>query len=255
MKKVFNLSVMLAVLMAMFSFVSCGNKDEEDVLTVSLEKTAIEDGGVVHGKITATKDLASVTLLSVVGNDETTLSGWPVTKFNDFPILQKKDDKTIYDIKIESLLEGKYKLRAVDKNGKEDSKTFTVGVVPSNPEYIVLGESFEAVANKIYGFRHGTLEGAFKITVASKGSVTFIRLNLVNDDLEEIGAPITLSDAGTSYFTTDFKAIGIADARKNPEKVLFLLSKESKTISSGTLALDATIKNGAKSTQFVVFKD
>jgi len=135
MKKVFNLSVILAVLVAAFTFSSCG-KDKEDaaVITVKFDQGGtFGSGDNVTGTITsADEDLTKVTLFN---EDGSARLNW--TSFNALPILKGKDGA--YTIVIPSLPDGKYSLQAFSKTGDSGKKDFTVGNSVVNPTETPLG--------------------------------------------------------------------------------------------------------------------
>lgn len=104
-------------------FTSCSKDDEEATVTVTLDNTTFNSGAPVTGSITSTNDLQSVTLLSVVGGNESTVSGWPKTSFDALPI-QGSDGS--YTVRISGLADGSYKLTATDKDGIISSQSFTI---------------------------------------------------------------------------------------------------------------------------------
>ena len=120
--KLFAVLAFLAV-----GFTACSNDDEGDV-TIKLDYTTVDLGNAVTGTITSTNSLATVTLTT----DGKTVTGWPITSFKTGAVVESSG---VYTIRIEGLEAGSYIIRATDKDGVEDSKTFTVkGGIDPNPE-------------------------------------------------------------------------------------------------------------------------
>jgi len=118
MKKVFNLSIILAALTAALTFSSCGNNEDAEAPEIII--SSVTDNSV-FGQILTDNDLKSVDLQQ----DGRSVTGWPKTDFKTVgqPIVGKDGN---YTINIFGLTAGtKYKLVAVDKNDKQDSKEFT----------------------------------------------------------------------------------------------------------------------------------
>lgn len=82
--------------------------------------------------------------------------------------------------------------------------------------------------------------GEFTVKSVKAGEVV---LNIKGND-------VTLSDAGASYLSTDFKEMKQAEAIANPENVLFCLLAESTTVSSAQNASKAEIASGANEIYF-----
>ena len=115
---------MATVLVAGAMFTSC-TPEAVTTVTITLDKTSVDAGTAITGKIAAEGTLTSVTLLKDSGTVTNTVKGWPKTTFTT------ADPVTLgaagsYTVRIESLTAGSYTLKATDKNGVESSQKFTV---------------------------------------------------------------------------------------------------------------------------------
>ncbi len=150
MKKVFNLSVILAVLIAAFSFTSCSDDDDDAAqITITFNQNGkFASGDDVTGKIvSAEEDLTKVVIL-LNGNAVKT-----ITKFNSLPIL--KGDNGVYTMVIDGLVDGSYTLRAESKTG-ESSAAFTVGSAVNYTSFTaVVGGSEATTAGSFLSIQDG----------------------------------------------------------------------------------------------------
>jgi hypothetical protein len=201
MKKVFNLSIILAVLAA-FTLTSC-NPEEEDAatVTITLDKTTLSEGEALTGKIISDNNLKEVTILK----DGSTLADYPTTDFGTGKPISGKDGS--YIIRIDGLLAGSYTIRATDKNGKEANKSFTV-------EFDWTSGVNTISENGAYYYKQGTTTGTLVVSELTEASVK-VALNGK--------AAVTLSDAGTSYLLKD----GTASNQAGVNASNFLLAKKS----------------------------
>jgi hypothetical protein len=240
MKKVFNLSIILAVLTATFSFTSCGNDDDAASIKIEfLGGPAYAVGAPVVAKITCVEKITSIDLFK----------GDAKQKSIEVPKESKDGDNFVYLVNIVSEAEvGNYSIQVKSKTGdNKGSFTVTDGEGDKVYQYIELGNNTgDVVVGKTYAYEQGSIEGEFTITEASDGKVVFTLEN---------NKTITLSDAGTSYLTTSLNAIGQTDAVANPGSVLLILKSGSKVIASGKQATNQTIKDGAKETIFYEVKE
>ena len=125
MKK-FNLLLMATLVAFTSIFTSCKD-DEASVLEITLENAAIASGASLNGSITATSGLNMVKVFVVIPyvSENSILE---IDKFDILPIIKTTDGQ--YTILVPpSVLtaDGSYKITAIDKDGKEASKSFTVG--------------------------------------------------------------------------------------------------------------------------------
>ena len=119
MKKVLNLSVILAVLATAFMFGSCS--DEEGDAPQFSDMMIGETG--ISGKITCDNDLKTATL----EKNGTTVPGYgfPISKFDVGQPISGKDGS--YNIMIGGLTDGDYILIVTDSKDKKASYPFTIG--------------------------------------------------------------------------------------------------------------------------------
>ena len=91
----------------------------------------------------------------------------------------------------------------------------------------------------------GTITNEYEefTVVSAKAGEVVLKIN---------GKQVTLSDAGASYLSEDFKEWKTADATANPSKVLLCLkgNQTNTIIIDGTLAGNATISGAATPTYF-----
>ncbi|MBO4806939.1 MAG: hypothetical protein J5554_12975 [Paludibacteraceae bacterium] len=119
MKKVFNLSVILAVLMAAFSFTSCS--DDDDDAKIEFSKSA---------------DGKSVTITAEAGIQKIEIE--PVSATGSVKdVTGSAKGETTYKFSLENLEDGKWKITVTDKDDNKAFETVTVGSESSNS-----GETF-----------------------------------------------------------------------------------------------------------------
>ena len=205
MKKVFNLSIILAALTAALTFSSCGNDDDKEAPEIVIG--SITETGV-YGQILTDSDLKSVDLQQ----DGRSVTGWPKSDFKDAgqPISGKDGN---YNINISGLTPGtKYKLVAVDKADKQDSKEFTT--LGGAPVIDWPSGTNTITANGTYYYKQGTTIGQL---VVSSLSATSVKVSLDGK------AEVTLSDADMSYLLND----GTASKQAGVNADNFLLAKKN----------------------------
>ena len=120
MKKVFNLSVILAVLMAAFTFTSCGDDDDDAAqITINFNSNGVFlCGDDVTGNIQSyEEELTKVTILENRSAIKT------YTSFKSLPIMGQSG---LYSIIIFGLSYGSYTMRAESKT-VDTSANFTIG--------------------------------------------------------------------------------------------------------------------------------
>ena len=239
MKKVFNLSVILAVLTAAFAFTSCNSDDDE--VSINLDKTTFNVGDPVTGVITSTANLDNVKILIIDGlNEDTYLT---ITDFKATSPIVKSGEE--YTFRITGLSAGTYKMRATDKNGIESTRGFTV--TSSNPTIVYDLNSFEAKEGDsyLYQYDNGAKTGEFTIAEVSASGDGF---KVVFSD----GIEATLSFLGDSYLTVNGTTLNTDGVRANKGADLLLcLYQKTNTIVAGQEAtLGTDIDNNAKVTKF-----
>lgn len=229
MKKVFNLSVILAVLASALTFTSCG--EDDDKATIDFIKAEGQNAWT----ISAEAGIDEIEL-SKVENGETTLDQTLSKTLTD-----EAEGKTTYVLDFDKLgLSGKFEITVIDKDGGKKEKEVTVGAAAT---YNFSAKSIAVEAGKEYVYSkkagEGAAEGSFKVTAAEAGSVT----------LEIGGKTVTLSDAGASWLSNDFEAWKNADVT-NGADVLLCLLKESKNIAGATESSNEVISGQASATYF-----
>lgn len=228
MKKVFSLSIMLAVLATAFTFSSC-SKDEEENAPVFSNESVVGKGFIAT--ITCDNDLKSAELIRTTSSGSSTVSGWPVTKFNDLngEIFGEKGN---YTVMITGLADGDYELVVIDKKDKRASTKFKIGGGDDPDENLNFNlTSFEAKVGDVYLYEYnGARAGGFTIANVTTGNKGF---KVVFSD----GITAEISFDGKSFLTTNGTTKSGAEAAANSGADLLLYLKgETKTIEAGQLA-------------------
>jgi hypothetical protein len=116
------------------------------------------------------------------------------------------------------------------------------------PSYQFLDNSIEVKAGDVILYakvEKGTITNEYEefSVVSAKAGEVVLKIN---------GKQVTLSDAGASYLSEDFKEWKTADAKADPAKVLLCLkgNQTNTIIIDGTLAGNSTISEGATPTFF-----
>jgi len=228
MKKVFNLSIILAVLASALTFSSC-SKDEDGP-----EIEAMAMGGSVVGTVKSEAGLKSATLER---DGKTVTPGWPITDFGAGKAVSGSA-KDGYIIAISGLIDGKYVLIVVDKNDRKDSFEFEVGsgIVPPINRWENAPDKIDVASGKDYECKQGNFEYDIEIVSASGASIT----------LKLDGTQVTLSDAGTSYISQAGAGLTKAQADAAPSTVLFAKLTGVATLSTVTANVANPIAGAAK---------
>jgi hypothetical protein len=204
MKKVFNLSVVLAVLFAAFTFTSCDNDDDDAAsITIALNQSGIfTSGDLIAGTITSPdEDLTKVTIMKEGSAVKT------YTSFNSLPI--QKGNNGVYAISISDVTAtGEYKMIAESKTGREE-RSFTI-----QPNIDWASGTNTISQNGTYYYKQGTTTGTLVVSVLTTASVA------VSLDGK---ATVTLSDTGNSYLKKD----GTSSAQSGVNAANFLLAKRN----------------------------
>lgn len=228
MKKVFNLSVILAVLASALTFTSCSD-DDDDAPEVLINVQTVASTAVIN--ITCDEDLTSVALWK---------GGSKLKDLNLKDGVEKGENKTVFTLV--DLEDGDYKVRVACEGNGEAEEKFTIGEGGA-ATYNFSAKSIAVEAGKEYVYSkkagEGAAEGSFKVTAAEKGSVT----------LEIGGKTVTLSDAGASWLSNDFEAWKNADVTSGADVLLCLL-KESTNIAGATESSNEVISGQASATYF-----
>lgn len=227
MKKVFNLSVILAVLASALTFTSCSD-DDDDAPEILIDVQTVASTAVIN--ITCDEDLTSVALWK----------GGSKLKDLDLKDGLEKENKTVFTVV--DLKDGDYKVRVACEGNGEAEEKFTIGEGGA-ATYNFSAKSIAVEAGKEYVYSkkagEGAAEGSFKVTAAKAGSVT----------LEIGGKTVTLSDAGASWLSNDFEEWTNADVTSGADVLLCLLNK-STNIAGATESSNEVISGQASATYF-----
>ncbi len=131
MKKVLNLSVILAVLVAAFSFTSCGEDDAE--VNLSLNSTSFAEGVPVTGTITSDNKVETVKIEKE--DADGIYQPYKTIQSSNFGAASGVVDADgSYLLSIAGIEDGTYTIQAIDKDGNESKKVkFTVGTPGPQP--------------------------------------------------------------------------------------------------------------------------
>ena len=235
--KLFAVLAFLAV-----GFTACSNDDEGDV-TIKLDYTTVDLGNAITGTITSTNSLATVTLTT----DGKTVTGWPITSFKTGAVVESGG---VYTIRIEGLEAGSYIIRATDKDGVEDSKTFTVkGGVDPNPEETELTTAADFTLGRPE--QTGFPASAMGLTWASNPNSTTARFTgiiLVITE-SEYNAISTQKELEDKYFEVDSKATEFTAQSDANFAVKYLIIKDG-TILRLVKMTNLTFAEGANKAYF-----
>jgi hypothetical protein len=113
MKKVFNLSVILAVLASALTFTSCGD-DDDDAPQILIDVQTVASTAVIN--ITCDEDLTSVALWK---------GGSKVKDLNLKEGVEKGENKTVFTLV--DLEDGDYKVKVACEGNGEGEEVFTIG--------------------------------------------------------------------------------------------------------------------------------
>lgn len=230
MKKVFNLSVILAVLASALTFTSCS--DDDDEATIDFIKAEGQNAWTIN----AEAGIDEIEL-SKIENGETTLDQTLSKTLTD-----EAEGKTTYILDFDKLgLSGDFEITVIDKDGGKKEKKVTVGAAAATYNFSAKSIAVEAGKEYVYSKKagEGAAEGSFKVTAAKAGSVT----------LEIGGKTVTLSDAGASWLSNDFEEWTNADVTSGADVLLCLL-KESTNIAGATESSNEVISGQASATYF-----
>ena len=200
MKKVFNLSVILAVLMAAFSFTSCSD-DDDDAAKIDIKVETTTTSAIVA--ITSEEDLTAVELWQNGSKSKniTVKDGSAKGKagVNTYTITGLENGK-------------KYTIKATSESGAAE-KEFTVGSNDEEEEGDLEynKDELSVKAGDVIFYQHGSQLGQFTVVEASASAITLENV---------LGNTIELSDAGKSYIGMSGLAINLADAKAAGEIIL-----------------------------------
>lgn len=225
MKKVFNLSVILAVLASALTFTSCDDDDDE----AGIEFMKAE--GVDSWTITAEAGIESIELYAVNGDESEYL------KEISEEITKKAEGNTTYVLK--DLEAGKYKVNVTDKDGLKKEKTIEVGA-GADVELNWVDEIEVSNGDLVY-YKNADGQGEIYVVMANEASIT-VQING--------GKAVTISDAGESYILPDGSTSGISALKDKWETAQILVAKVmDKSMLAGGNGASLNTKFATKAAQ------
>jgi hypothetical protein len=201
MKKVFNLSVILAVLASALTFTSCS--DDDDEATIDFIKAEGQNAWTIN----AEAGIESIELYAVNGDESEYL------KEISEGITKEAKGKTTYLLK--DLEAGKYKVNVTDKDGLKKEKTIEVGA-GADVELNWVDEIEVSNGDLVY-YKNADGQGEIYVVMANEASIT-VQING--------GKAVTISDAGESYILPDGSTSGFSAL--NWETTQILVAKVDK---------------------------
>ncbi|MEE1542177.1 MAG: hypothetical protein UF067_06880 [Paludibacteraceae bacterium] len=200
MKKVFNLSVILAVLASALTFTSCG--DDDDDATIDFIKAEGQNAWTIN----AEAGIESIELYAVNGDESEYL------KEISEGITKEAKGKTTYLLK--DLEAGTYKVNVTDKDGLKKEKTIEVGA-GADVELNWVDEIEVSNGDLVY-YKNADGQGEIYVVMANEASIT-VQING--------GKAVTISDAGESYILPDGSTSGINALKDKWETAQILVAK------------------------------
>lgn len=221
MKKVFNLSVILAVLMAAFSFSSC-SKDDDDAASITMTAETTPTGAIVA--ITCEEEINSLELFE----------GSNKIKNITVPTATSKSPY-VYAVTLTGLTTGtKYSLKAISESG-ENSVEFTPGKNAETFPLSIGGSGNTSVGSYI------SIKNE-KVYKASEANANAAAIEIVFDGTNFKSA----KESGNSSFT----AVASATVTMNGNGCSF----ETSTGYTGTIVANETLGDAAKTYTVTVSK-
>lgn len=277
MKRIFNFSVIVALLSMMASAIvstSCSNDDEDSIL----DSTAKLDWSNATSRITATagteiyaKNQDKVYTVKVIsaepGNVVVKMYGNEITLSDDGDLYLSIDGESLSQAAAalnptkvllalrpgtQKFISGTAVYIDVIKTGANLTLFYNGEEDESNGEddeptiswtnAVTKIDVMSKIGDIIYA-KNNNIVYTFKILSAQEGEVV----------VEMNGKKVTLSDAGSSYLGTDGNAMYQRDGQNAPEKVLLALLYNTTNLISGTLVADTNISRGANETIFASY--
>jgi len=203
MKKVFNLSVILAVLMAAFSFTSCSDDEDNATVEITLDNNgAFKAGAAATGSINAEAEIESITLFTVKGGAENSMAQ------QSAQMTEAAKGETAYAFRIERLAIGTYKLSVTDGDGNISSVTFNVGgevktftLQIGGADNTTVGSYISIKDQKVYKASEANAN-AEAIEIVFDGTVFKSAKNSGNTAFTpKVGATVTMTTTGCTFDT------------------------------------------------------
>lgn len=225
MKKVFNLSVILAVLASALTFTSCS--DDDDEATIDFIKAEGQNAWTIN----AEAGIESIELYAVNGDESEYL------KEISEGITKEAKGKTTYLLK--DLEAGTYKVNVTDKDGLKKEKTIEVGA-GADVELNWVDEIEVSNGDLVY-YKNADGQGEIYVVMANEASIT-VQING--------GKAVTISDAGESYILPDGSTSGINALKDKWETAQILVAKVmEKSMLAGGNGASLNTKFATKAAQ------
>lgn len=225
MKKVFNLSVILAVLASALTFTSCS--DDDDEATIDFIKAEGQNAWTIN----AEAGIESIELYAVNGDESEYL------KEISEGITKEAKGETTYLLK--DLEAGTYKVNVTDKDGLKKEKTIEVGA-GADVELNWVDEIEVSNGDLVY-YKNADGQGEIYVVMANEASIT-VQING--------GKAVTISDAGESYILPDGSTSGIGALKDKWETAQILVAKVmEKSMLAGGNGASLNTKFATKAAQ------
>lgn len=200
MKKVFNLSVILAVLASALTFTSCS--DDDDEATIDFIKAEGQNAWTIN----AEAGIESIELYAVNGDESEYL------KEISEGITKEAKGETTYLLK--DLEAGKYKVNVTDKDGLKKEKTIEVGA-GADVELNWVDEIEVSTGDEVF-YKNAKGQGKISVVKADEASIT-VKV--------DGGEDLIISDKGDSYILPDGTTSGINALKDKWETAEILVAK------------------------------
>lgn len=226
MKKVFNLSVILAVLASALTFTSCDDDDDEATITI----TGTENAG--EYVISAEAEIDEIAIYKESGDNESKMTS------ESEALTKAAKGQTTFLVNFSLFGEGTYKMSVKDKEGREEiKKNITVG---SAAELNWVDE-IEVSTGDVVFYKNADGQGEIKVVMANEASIT-VQI--------DGGEAVTISDAGESYILPDGSTSGINALKDKWETAQILVAKVmDKSMLAGGNGASLNTKFATKAAQ------
>lgn len=226
MKKVFNLSVILAVLASALTFTSCSDDDDEATITI----TGTENAG--EYVISAEAEIDEIAIYKESGDNESKMTS------ESEALTKAAKGQTTFLVNFSLFGEGTYKMSVKDKDGREEiKKNITVGSVA---ELNWVDEIEVSTGDEVF-YKNADGQGSIYVVMANEASIT-VQINE--------GKAVTISDAGDSYILPDGSTSGIGALKDKWETAQILVAKVmGKSMLAGGNGASLNTKFATKAAQ------
>lgn len=226
MKKVFNLSVILAVLASALTFTSCSDDDDEATITI----TGTENAG--EYVISAEAEIDEIAIYKESGDNESKMTS------ESEALTKAAKGQTTFLVNFSLFGEGTYKMSVKDKEGREEiKKNIKVGSVA---ELNWVDEIEVSTGDEVF-YKNADGQGSIYVVMANEASIT-VQINE--------GKAVTISDAGDSYILPDGSTSGIGALKDKWETAQILVAKVmGKSMLAGGNGASLNTKFATKAAQ------